>query len=120
MSMNKDLPGWRDGDCRQAAGESRREDIQSATVGIPAVSRGSKEAFNLLRESARDGTLVLCRCRDRVTGREMLVVARAEPRTSGQRSSLFIPLAEMLGDTRDGPSSRHFDHYDCLAVMEFA
>jgi hypothetical protein len=83
------------------------------------VSRGSKDAFNLLRESARDGSLVLCRCRDRMSGEEMLVVAKSEPQASGQRSVLFIPLAKMLGDTRDGASERHFDHYDCLSVMEF-
>ena len=49
----------------------------------------------------------------------MLVVAKSEPQASGQRSVLFIPLAKMLGDTRDGASERHFDHYDCLSVMEF-
>ena len=32
---------------------------------------------------------------------------------------LLPPLAEMLGATRDGPSERHFDQYDCLSVMEF-
>ena len=83
------------------------------------VAKGSKEAFNLLRESARDGTLVLCLCRDRLTGEERLIVAKVEQQTAGQRSVLFIPLAEMLGATRDGPSERHFDQYDCLSVMEF-
>ena len=83
------------------------------------VSKGSKEAFNLLRESARDGSLVLCRCRERMSGEEMLIVARAAPQASGQRSVLFTPLARMLGDTRNGASERHFDQYDCLSVMEF-
>ena len=83
------------------------------------VSKGSKEAFNLLRESARNGSLVLCRCRERMTGEEMLIVAKSAPQTSGQRSVLFVPLAKMLWDTQDGASERHFDRYDCLSVMEF-
>ena len=83
------------------------------------VAKGSKEAFNLLRESAHDGTLVLCLCRDRATGRELLIVAKAERQTAGQRTMSFIPLASILEETILGPSKELFDLYECLSVMEF-
>lgn len=83
------------------------------------VAKGSKEAFNLLRESARDGSLVLCLCRDRATGRELLIVAKAERLTAGQRSMSFTPLASILEENILGPSKDLFDLYDCLSVMEF-
>ena len=83
------------------------------------VAKGSKEAFNLLRESARDGTLVLCLCRDKATDRELLIVAKADCQAARQRTMSFIPLASLLEENILGPSRELFDLYDCLSVMEF-